>query len=104
MSSLNKSENNNNIDVWSSIRNIKKKIRGSKTENEISSLLQKSQTSTKLSSNISELSQAKSQKNHEVSHFDENPSNYCSGKTSNDEEIEKSQIEDLESHFSLKHV
>ncbi len=47
----------NNLDVWSSIRNLKKKMRSSKTENEITSLLQKSQNSTKFSSNTSMISQ-----------------------------------------------
>ena len=46
-----------NLDVWSSIRNLRKKMRSSKTENEINSLLQKSQNSTKFSSNNSMISQ-----------------------------------------------
>lgn len=103
MSSLNKTENAN-IDVWGSIRNIKKKIRGSKTENEIASLLQKSQNSTKFSSNTSIISQ-KGQKDQDISNFEENPSNFCSRKTcSNEEEDEKSRLEDVECPFSLKNV
>ena len=50
-------KDNSSIDVWGSIRNLKKKIRGSKTENEITSFLQKSQNSTKFSSNSSMISQ-----------------------------------------------
>ena len=56
MSLQEKTKENNNIDVWSSIRNLKKKMRSSKNETEINSILQKSQNSTKLSSNSSMIS------------------------------------------------
>lgn len=107
-------KDNSSIDVWGSIRNLKKKIRGSKTENEITSFLQKSQNSTKFSSNSSMISQ-KDLNYSQISHreekkqcldeqknrtFDENTnfeSNYCSGKSiSNGDYIEKIHYDEIE--------
>lgn len=109
MSSCQEKENSN-IDVWSSIRNLKKKMRGSKTENEISALFQKSQNSTKFSSNTSLISH-KELNSSQISQRDDKKkgvlseninyesSNYCSRKSgTNDEFAEKSNDEEIDSH------
>lgn len=63
-------QDNNPIDVWTSIRNLKRKMKGSKNENEMSSILQKSQNSTKFSSNSSMISH-KELNASQISHTDE---------------------------------
>ena len=53
MHSKEQSNESNNQDVWSSIRNLRKKMKTSRNETELNSMLQKSQNSTKFSSNLS---------------------------------------------------
>lgn len=81
---MDKTESNTTgVDVWSSIRNLKKKMKGSKNENDLSAILQKSQNSTKLSSNSSMISQRDllgKQSNQELEESKSN-SHYCSKKT-----------------------